>query len=303
MHKYVVLICILTYLISCSSSDNRSMASKDGQAKKVKTSIGKSGDEKTRIQAFSNFLAEVAEHQVIHISQTDLHQKIKTYLPDSIISEGFDLHIHEIGTIDTFRLVFHEYFDFYDDWSNTFLDIFSPSGNLLATKRLQNLSFEGSTNINMLNEEIIEIAYHDFFKTDQLPSDLVILDEDFDATEDPSKMRTQVEGTLYEYYKIMSSGTLKNLSHKNQVSSGRVFPQSTLKLFSQDELKQYNLEEISLMKNEILAEHGCTFTNLETQNYFELQDWYIPKSNQVDNLLTDIEKLNIQRLRKIEAEY
>jgi len=57
------------------------------------------------------------------------------------------------------------------------------------------------------------------------------------------------------------------------------------------------------MKNEILAERGHIFTDISTQEYFETQAWYQGKSNQVDSLFSDIERLNFEHLEKIRKEY
>lgn len=302
MIKRALLTSLLFYLISCTSSDNTIMQSNDQVVKTVKISLGTGKSEKVKIKEFSDFLSECSKQQIIPAYEFDLHEKVKTYLPDSIRSEGFDLHIHEIGRIDTFRLVFHEYFDLYDDWSNTYLDIFSPSGELLRNMRMWELSFEGSTNINFINNEIIEIAYHDFFNPEDSRSKALVPEHNF-YLEPTAKNTDKLEGTIYEYYKILKGGALKNLSQNIQVSKDRRFPQSSAKLLSASELKQYTLEEIRLMKDEILAEHGHVFSDFSTQNYFESQNWYLARPNYTEAQLTDIEALNFKRLSNIEKEY
>lgn len=303
MSKYVLLISLLIYLISCTSNDNGIMHLNGiSSPRPVKTSLGNRQSGAAEIKKFDNFLAEFSLQQMIHASETDFHEKIGAYLPDSVISKGYDLHIREIGRIDTFRLVFHEYFDLYDDWSKTYLNIFSPYGDLLQSLRLWNLSFEGNTSIKFINNKIVEIAYHDFFKREDLLDHALIPDQIFYLSQ-PSTVNNLLEGTIYEYYKIAENGILKTLSLNTKISKGRHFPQSSAKLLSESELTPYTISEIKLIKNEILAEHGYRFPDLATQAYFERQPWYSPSPENKDSVLTDIERLNFDCLSKVEKEY
>lgn len=249
----------------------------------INVSLGTAKKQAAKIKAFSTLLVKVSRRQMIHASETDLHQSIQAYLPDSTISEGYDIHLHEIGQIDTFRLVFHEYFDLYDNWSKTYLNIFSPSGQILQSKRLWELSFEGSTDIHFIDNKIIEIVYHDFFKEAQLTNHALIPDQLF-YLQASSKTKNVVQGRVYEYYKIGQNGTLERLSQKNQVREGRDFPQSSVKLLSKEELKQFSLQEIQVMKDEIIAE-------------------YSQNTKDITLLLSDVERLNLEQLDELRREY
>lgn len=302
MINRAILASLLIYLISCTGSDNSAMQARMFIPKPVKTSIGTAQSESTKVEAFSALLQELARHQLIHTYETDLHQKVAGYLPDTLVSEGYDLHIREIGRIDTFRLVFHEYFDIYDDWSHTYLDIFSPAGVLLESMKLWDLSFEGITNIDFIDSKTIEIAYRDFFKQEDLRVKALVPAHNF-YLNPSSKNKNILEGTIFQYYTISPGGKLKNLSQNIQVSEGRKFPQSSAKLLSKSELSHYSLEELRLMKNEIMAEYGFIFQDEAIQYYFEQQDWYLPGTKQIDSLLTDIERLNINLLVEAEREF
>lgn len=303
MIKQVLLICLLSYLISCTSSDNRIVYPIEiSAAKPVKTSIKNKFLLAEQIKQFDDFLNSLSSQQMVAASETDLHRKVKTYLPDSLISEGFDLHMREIGRIDTFRFVFHEYFDLYDDWSKTYLNVFSPSGRLLDSQQLWELSFEGSTSINFLNDQIVEIAYHDFFEIENLLNQALIPNQNFYLA-NPSSVNNLIEGTVYQYFNLSGNGKFRNLTQNTDISDGRHFPQSSAKILSSIEVKQYTIEEIKLMKNEILAEHGYSFNDTEVQQYFENQSWYSNQEDSIKNRMTDIERLNFDFLSSIEKEY
>jgi hypothetical protein len=64
--------------------------------------------------------------------------------------------------------------------------------------------------------------------------------------------------------------------------------------------------ELSLMRNEIFARHGYCFKKKEIRMNFESYDWYIPRSTDVTEELTKIEKDNIaliQRYEKYATDY
>ena len=74
----------------------------------------------------------------------------------------------------------------------------------------------------------------------------------------------------------------------------------------------YNDEEISdrmafrndmfsTMRNSILARHGYIFQDEEWQRTFGSLSWYKPLYDNVDDKLTDIEKINIQILESLEV--
>jgi hypothetical protein len=55
------------------------------------------------------------------------------------------------------------------------------------------------------------------------------------------------------------------------------------------------------MRNEIFARYGYKFTpGSEMYNYFNQQDWYSAKYDNVNDFLTDIEKENINLIKQAE---
>ncbi len=315
MIRNIILISSLFYLISCTSSDQPILvhAAKISPPKPVKTSIPVPDLE--AIQNFSNFLQDLSSYQMIAAGQVDIQNQVAQYLPDSTISSGFDLHLREIGGIDTFRLVYHEYFDLYDDWAHAYLTIFSTDGTAIEAKPLRELSFEGNTSINILDDKLIEIAYHDFFDKNALPDDLLIVPTVVEEQVKKKRKRKKkkrsyvsifpdrVEGTLYEYYAINAVGKFTPLTQANTFSGGRIFPQASFRLLSTEELEQLDKKELNLVKLEMLAEHGLIFEDEEAAIYFDKQPWYIPQHENVDSLLSDIERYNYQLLVNQEKDY
>ncbi|MEL7147748.1 MAG: YARHG domain-containing protein, partial [Bacteroidota bacterium] len=55
-----------------------------------------------------------------------------------------------------------------------------------------------------------------------------------------------------------------------------------------------SIEDLDIMRNEIFAEYGYKFKTEKWQKYFSKQSWYQPKYDDVNDLLTDIDKANVQ---------
>ena len=58
---------------------------------------------------------------------------------------------------------------------------------------------------------------------------------------------------------------------------------------------------LRLMRNAIYARHGRTFNSYDLQRFFNNKTWYKPNPNYSDDLLTDIDKHNIELIQKYEA--
>jgi hypothetical protein len=65
-------------------------------------------------------------------------------------------------------------------------------------------------------------------------------------------------------------------------------------------------EEIEMIRNEIYARHGYSFTNIKIRRIFDEKGWYIPMAIDIRDQLTDIEAHNIDLLlnyEKYQEEY
>lgn len=62
-------------------------------------------------------------------------------------------------------------------------------------------------------------------------------------------------------------------------------------------------EEIELIRNEIYARHGYSFTNLKMRRHFDPKEWYIPMSIDIRDQLTELEAHNIDMLYNYEDYY
>lgn len=301
MNRFLLIVLILTYLLSCTSNDRNWLVKSRLAAVAVSNGTIKK-DHLEEIKAFSHFLKEMSKEQMIASGDEDLQQMATLYFPDSTVADGFDLHAREIGNLDTFRLVYYEYFDLYSPENESFLGIFSPAGEALDIHKMKEVSFEGNANINLIDEQLIEISYYDFFEKSKFGKGGLIPTEGF-YMNDFDKKREILEGYIYEYYQLAADGQLKSISEKNDVSIDRRYPQSSARILSFSELKELSYDDISRMKNEILAEHGYIFSNKVIQKQFSKEGWYKAQHSNVEAFLSKIEKINLTKLQKLERQY
>ena len=79
------------------------------------------------------------------------------------------------------------------------------------------------------------------------------------------------------------------------------FPEGTDRYLDMSDLEGKSPEELKIMRNEIFARHGLKFTTEAMKTYFAVQDWYTPQYNNVDSMLTDIEKANVAFIQSRES--
>ena len=79
-----------------------------------------------------------------------------------------------------------------------------------------------------------------------------------------------------------------------------IYPEGSERLLRVSDIEGLNSWDLKVMRNEIYARHGYIFKTDEIKRYFNEQSWYNPKYSNVENLLTEIEKKNIQFIKSYE---
>ena len=78
-------------------------------------------------------------------------------------------------------------------------------------------------------------------------------------------------------------------------------PDSNTRLYSREELEQYDTELLGYMRNEILARHGYPFKKEMYRTFFEAMPWYTRNENFTYDMLNAIEMENVETIKAIEA--
>jgi hypothetical protein len=111
---------------------------------------------------------------------------------------------------------------------------------------------------------------------------------------EPNTALNYYNESVFEFTNIFSNNALKILLGEVDLLSTRY---SRLDIFS---LAQLNNQNLRLLRNMIYARHGYIFNSSDLVLYFSRFDWYNPKFDNVDDLLTDIDKYNIQLIQAFE---
>ena len=98
------------------------------------------------------------------------------------------------------------------------------------------------------------------------------------------------------------SSNANDISEQNSAAGNSSFyPQASDRLLTADDVNNLSGWELKIMRNEIFARYGYIFKSEEMRNYFMYQKWYIPKYENVDDMLTDVEKKNIELIKRYES--
>lgn len=78
------------------------------------------------------------------------------------------------------------------------------------------------------------------------------------------------------------------------------YSQASTQILTTADVENLPKYELSVMRNEIFARHGYCFKKKDMRMIFESYDWYIPRSTDVTEELTKIEKDNISLIQRYE---
>lgn len=78
------------------------------------------------------------------------------------------------------------------------------------------------------------------------------------------------------------------------------YPEASQRLLKADDVEEFPKSELEFMRNEIFARHGYCFKKKNLRQEFEMMDWYVPNTVDIKGYLTDIEKKNIQLIKRYE---
>lgn len=89
----------------------------------------------------------------------------------------------------------------------------------------------------------------------------------------------------------------KKFEYRTDVGS---WPETSQRLMKPEELENMMKEDLEFMRNEIFARHGYCFSKKNLRQQFEMSDWYVPNTVDIKGFLTDIEKKNIEMIKRYE---
>ena len=99
-----------------------------------------------------------------------------------------------------------------------------------------------------------------------------------------------------------SSCTNSSVSEKQDDKDVEVVVDTVVEnILSEDDLKDLSSSELMYLRNDVYAWYGYTFKNQDLAEYYSQLDWYTPLYSNVDSLLTDIDKRNVELILEFET--
>lgn len=98
-----------------------------------------------------------------------------------------------------------------------------------------------------------------------------------------------------------SSSSDENTGENTSAGNYSLYPQASDRLLTKEDVENMSAWDLKIMRNEIFARYGYIFKSEEMRNYFKYEKWYVPMYDNVDNMLTDVEKKNIDLIKRYES--
>lgn len=93
--------------------------------------------------------------------------------------------------------------------------------------------------------------------------------------------------------------TLQRKTFQYRIDAGN-YPEASQRLLKPADVENLMKSDLEFMRNEIFARHGYCFKRKHLRQQFETSDWYVPNTADIKGLLTDIEKKNIDLIKRYE---
>ena len=79
-----------------------------------------------------------------------------------------------------------------------------------------------------------------------------------------------------------------------------IYPEGSTRQLRVSDIEGLTSWDLKVMRNEIYARLGYIFKTDDMKNYFNEQNWYNPRYNNVESMLTALEKKNIKFIQSYE---
>lgn len=240
--------------------------------------------------SFAQTLEEPSFSQLISFFKNSNNQSLnKLGNADFILNKYFAITLSTMQS-QAYTKTIIEYDTFYGFWikipcgaggycENQYFITIKKDGTFIDRIEIgHNMSHMGGSDIaeGIIHDDIIEIT----------------INRSKGYTDSDGKFAEKKLRTKYTYYKISTLGSICEIITP-QVNSDRNFPSVVSRMLSENELKNLSINDLSIMRNEILAGKGYIFKSAKWQTHFSKYPWYKPKYQNVDALLNEIEKYNL----------
>jgi uncharacterized Zn finger protein (UPF0148 family) len=135
--------------------------------------------------------------------------------------------------------------------------------------------------------------------TNKVDNTVKDIKKEFDFDSEKKKESDNKQSKAEENPDSKSENNIENEKIDSKKYPGK-YPEGSYSLLSENDLAGYTKHELNVMRNEIFARHGFIFKDPDLLMYFAQQKWYKPERLNVDNLLSKIEKENLETIKQVE---
>jgi len=102
------------------------------------------------------------------------------------------------------------------------------------------------------------------------------------------------------FFSCEEVSTREELRNKTKTEIEKISEVYLTVMYDSMKLAKFGLDSLRFKRNEIFARRGLIFKSKDLQEFFSKFDWYLPKYNNVDSLLNETDKKNINLVISIE---
>ncbi len=211
---------------------------------------------------------------------------------------------HQIGSISTFLISFYKEGISGRSYQKERTSVITQDikGNIIAGKLLLKNNYGSDvgcvvpTAVRFISDSLLEVKDYKYTSDH--------FDENLDSIKFYSKFSKMA---FHRYYSIASNGKIFRLESNriHEFTKYTIVDNSyfdVCDLLENSEMIRMDSEDLDFMIQEIYADYGLIFTDKKWADYFATQTWYKPRYNNVDSLLTIIDKQNLIFIKKKKVE-
>jgi len=299
---FVLAGCVYSnsYLGETSKNASNASLAKATLVKEENSLINKPIDNSKTKESFINFIYDLTQLGSINSSDRVLWQKANQFFPQTADYRSHNLLVQFISYTDSIFLLFYEFEQKASGQGAMFLASFNEVGKKLNHLELENISFDGTIAVNLINSNLIEIERQDFSVKEAIF--YVSTSSDLSNEQESLVPNSQrIELSHSDYYQIDEAGHFNYLTKINIPETDRTYPEASSKILSLEELKQMDQHDLQMMRYEVYASYGYQFQEEVWMDYFSDKDWYEGRLDNIEKYLSGVERINVGNILALEG--
>ncbi len=198
-------------------------------------------------------------------------------------------------TIKIGKVIFANSFGTFRAWAGAYVVLFAITFNIVIFIMGKVFGVGSDNSRNNMNEDY---SHNDQYTQENLEANDYEYNEYYD----------EYDENYTDYYTDNSSEYTAEYEDESwNDMSEYILPYSDYEYVEQEQLKRLSKEELRIARNEIFARHGRIFHDNALRAYFESKSWYYPElepdefDSQMQNILNEVEKENVEMIKREEA--